>query len=188
MGAVIGGRRVALRPLREKDLDKLREWDEDEEIYRFSGKKFTGRGVAEWLATYDGRKARALGIADESGRLIGDLELENINWRRREAELRICLGEKVLWNRGYGTEAIEALLEHVFGVEEFTQVYLRVYGSNRRAIRCYEKCGFIPEGRLRLGGRTDGAEDILLMSITRGRFARHRARGERAGRQASGRA
>ena len=45
---------------------------------------------------------------------IGDIELDYIVWRSGEAELRIRIGERDCWNRGYGTESIIALLRHAF--------------------------------------------------------------------------
>ena len=73
---------------------------------------------------------------------IGDLELDHISWRRSEAELRIRIGEKEYWNKGYGTDAVRALLDLARNNLGLRHIYLRVYRFNHRAIRCYEKCGF----------------------------------------------
>jgi RimJ/RimL family protein N-acetyltransferase len=47
-------------------------------------------------------------------------------------------------------------------------VYLHVYEFNRRAIRAYEKCGFVLEGRLRQARYSEGKyHDVLILSILR---------------------
>lgn len=168
--AFIQGRRLALRRLLPTDLPQLRAWDQDEEIARFSGQKFEGREADAWLLHYRHGRAQAMAIVELPNRLIGDLELEEINWRRGDAELRISLGDKSMWNMGYGTEAVQLVVRHAFESLGLKRLYLRVYRSNERAIRCYEKSGFFKEGLLRAGGRPAPAEDIFLMTITAERY------------------
>ena len=58
-----------------------------------------------------------------------------------EAELGIALtAEKQ--DRGYGTEAVAAIMR--YGLERLglKRIFLRVDPANARAIRVYEKCGF----------------------------------------------
>ena len=93
--------------------------------------------------------------------VIGDIELDHIAWRSGDAELRIRIGRKDLWNQGLGTDAVETILGYAFQRLNLNRIYLRVYAHNKRAIRCYTKSGFRKEGRLntRFG-------KILLMRIT----------------------
>lgn len=158
IAATLHGDKVALRPLRLDDLDRLFAWDSDTEIVELSGKKFDTVNQLEWYRRYNGHQALALAIVDGSGALVGDIELENINWRRREAEIRICIGEKHLWNQGYGTDAMRMLIAYARDMVGLASLYLRVYSSNVRAIRCYQKAGFRPSGVLRRDG------EILLMT------------------------
>jgi [ribosomal protein S5]-alanine N-acetyltransferase len=58
------------------------------------------------------------------------------------------------------------VLEHAFNVLGYHKVYLRVLEYNKRAIRCYEKCGFIKEGTDREGALIDGKyETDIYMSV-----------------------
>jgi RimJ/RimL family protein N-acetyltransferase len=60
------------------------------------------------------------------------------------------------------------LLQHGFDTLNLNRVYLRVYANNVRATRCYEKAGFVLEGRMRKAHYQNGEYfDILLMSILR---------------------
>jgi RimJ/RimL family protein N-acetyltransferase len=48
------------------------------------------------------------------------------------------------------------------------RIYLRVYASNLRGIRAYEKAGFVHEGSARQAQYQDGGYvDILWMSVLR---------------------
>jgi RimJ/RimL family protein N-acetyltransferase len=80
----------------------------------------------------------------------------------------ILIGDKTYWNKGYGTEALKLLLKHGFETLNLNRIFLRVYEDNPRAIHCYEKVGFVHEGRMRQGRFTKGQfVDILFMSVLR---------------------
>lgn len=99
---------------------------------------------------------------------IGNCGLFDFDWRCRSAEVGIFIGEKNLWNQGYGTEVMRLLLKHGFQTFNLNRIALRVYETNPRAVRSYEKAGFIHEGRQRQGMYKDGQFiDILLMSALR---------------------
>jgi RimJ/RimL family protein N-acetyltransferase len=99
---------------------------------------------------------------------IGNCSLFSFEWRNRNAELGIVIGEKAFWNQGYGSEAVQLLLRHSFNTLNLNRVWLRVYETNPRAIRFYEKIGFVNEGRKRQSEFQDGRFiDTLLMSVLR---------------------
>jgi RimJ/RimL family protein N-acetyltransferase len=101
-------------------------------------------------------------------RPIGKCLYMDIDWRNRLAEVGIFIGEVSLWNQGYGSEAMGLLLRHAFDTLNLNRIFLSVFESNPRAIRCYEKAGFVLEGRLRQAEYQDGQfVDVLLMSVLR---------------------
>lgn len=170
MVSVIHGSRIRLRPIEPRDVTRMLEWDEDDEITRYINKRFPSPDSwEEWFGQVKSRRRRlALAIDTVKGEFIGDIQLEQICWRSGAAELRICIGEKRYWSRGYGAEAIKVLLDYAFDRLGLKSVYLRVYRSNHRAIRCYEKVGFVKEGILRAGSRArEGFEDLVLMVARR---------------------
>ncbi len=60
------------------------------------------------------------------------------------------------------------LLRHGFATLNLNRIYLRVYAENKRAIRTYEKAGFVHEGRMRQGVYKHGKYfDVLFMSVLR---------------------
>lgn len=97
---------------------------------------------------------------------VGNCGFHDIDWRVRSAEVGIFIGDKSYWNKGYGTEVMELLLQHGFETLNLNRIMLRVYENNPRAIRSYEKAGFVHEGRLRQGQFNDGRYfDVLIMSV-----------------------
>jgi RimJ/RimL family protein N-acetyltransferase len=68
--------------------------------------------------------------------------------------------------RGYGTEAMTVVLDHAFAEIGLHRVQLDVYAFNPRALRSYEKAGFVVEGRQRDTLFWDGEwTDSILMSV-----------------------
>jgi len=105
---------------------------------------------------------------DDSWKMVGNCGIAEIDWRCRSAELGIVIGEKSFWNQSIGTTAMRLLVNHCFLTLNLNRVHLQVYENNPRAIRCYEKVGFVHEGCRRQGMYKDGKfVDILLMSILR---------------------
>jgi RimJ/RimL family protein N-acetyltransferase len=99
---------------------------------------------------------------------IGSTGFNEIDRRSRAAELGIMIVDKNCWNKGYGTDAVHTLVGFGFGELNLNRIYLRVFDYNRRAIRCYEKAGFVMEGRLRQGHYHNGQYyDVLIMGLLR---------------------
>ncbi len=175
-GMIIPGEKVLLRPIEPEDFPTLVAWGNDAEITAFIEGDYP-RTVAECPEWYQNGKANrhsqrfAIGVRSEKGdRLIGDIELDHIAWRSGDAELRIRIGEKECWDQGYGTEAVHLLVEHAFERMNLARIYLRVFSSNKRAIRCYEKCGFRKEGRMRRQGAGGAPVVVYLMRLLKSEF------------------
>ena len=101
-----------------------------------------------------------------STQLIGVVSFDSINWRDRDAEVGIIIGDPEFWEQGYGTDALRTILDVGFRWYNLHRVHLFVVHDNCRAIGAYEKCGFHHEGRLRDAVFIDGHyQDMLLMSI-----------------------
>jgi RimJ/RimL family protein N-acetyltransferase len=85
----------------------------------------------------------------EAGRLIGEIRLDRIDLRDKRASLAIGIEDASQLGKGLGTEAIVLALGYAFGVLRLHRISVRVVDYNVRAIRAYQKCGFIVEGRER---------------------------------------
>jgi len=161
---------VELRPVEQADLDLLARWDEDPVISALMGRRFIGLSPAEWLANVRRSRSSRVWMIQWEGRPVGEVELAQVNRRRRTAEVRVCVGERDLWGRGIGTAAMSALLDQAFGPMGLESVYLRVFTTNRRAIALYERLGFRREAVLEPSLRRADPAPVLLMSLSRTRW------------------
>jgi len=178
----IHGEHIVLRPIQEADYPLLAKWGQDPELGRLLEGDYP-RSLDDCPAWHrkiiSSRHRQLWGIQLAAGGLIGDVELDHIAWRSGDAELRIRIGERQHWGRGYGTEAVRLLLSHAFSSLNLKRVYLRVFSFNERAIRCYRKAGFRREGMLVRRAPDGQRRTVLLMRILRDEFLRqpsHQAR------------
>jgi aminoglycoside 6'-N-acetyltransferase len=52
------------------------------------------------------------------------------------------IGEPVYWNKGLGSRLVSSVVQALSTEKHATRVIMDPQAWNRRAIRCYEKCGF----------------------------------------------
>ncbi|WP_265522241.1 GNAT family N-acetyltransferase [Oerskovia flava] len=181
-GPVVHGEMVRLRPIEERDADRLWESLQDPEAMRLTGTTadFTREQVEEWARTVADRPGRydwaitAGAVRDGqpvSDELIGEIVLNEIDEHARSANLRLVLLPNYR-GRGYGREAIYEVLRFAFdGGLELHRVSLDVLSINPRARMLYESLGFREEGRLRDAFRDgDGWADAVVMSILEDEF------------------
>ncbi len=165
----IYGERIRLRALERSDIPDLVRWLNDPAV---TGNLLLYLPISHsmeerWFESMlDKENDHVLGIETLEGRLIGVIGLHKIDWREREAELGIFIGQKEYGNRGYGTDAVRTMLRFAFRQMNLHRVTLCVFAHNRRAFRCYEKCGFQLEGRKREAHFYQGRyEDENIMGI-----------------------
>lgn len=168
--------RIRLRPIDREDLPRFVAWFADEEVRQFLARYLPMSMASEekWfeevLARPDDERPLAMDVhaGEGSWRHIGAAGYQSIDWRNHSAEVGIAIGEKNMWNQGLGTEAMETLLSHGFQTLNLHRIFLRVFAANARAMRAYEKAGFVMEGRMRQAEFREGKyQDVLLYSVLR---------------------
>jgi RimJ/RimL family protein N-acetyltransferase len=133
----------------------------------------TPQSLARLQAEFDQEAAKGgrdgMRFAIEAGtEFIGHCALFNVNSTAHICELGITVGDKKFWGKGYGSESIRLLVQYAFRYQNFRKVWLHVHAANERAVRAYQSCGFVEEGRLRAHVWSDGAyDDVLLMGLLR---------------------
>jgi RimJ/RimL family protein N-acetyltransferase len=163
----IQGKKVILRTVEVSDFSRIIKWHQNDELIYLVGERLP-KNLDECKSRYLNSKSlinRILAIEDRQGELIGEIEIDHINWREKEAELFIYIGEQKLWGEGYGSDALNTFIDYFFKYKGFKSVYLRVYQQNKRAIRCYEKCGFKKSGVLKIKSRKQYCDNLVLMNI-----------------------
>jgi len=174
---MIYGEGIRFRAAERSDLPRFVAWFNDAEVVQNLSNSLPMSMAAEerWYEAMLSRpKAEQLMVieaqqADEETWLtVGNCSLMNIDWTNRNAEFGIVIGEKAEWDKGYGTAAVRLMLRHAFTNLNLHRIMLRVYETNPRAIRAYEKAGYQHEGRQRQAVFLNGEYvDVLMMSVLR---------------------
>lgn len=125
---------------------------------------------AYWRANWQNSRREDYAIvAIADNRHIGNCGLCDIDASRKKAQLWIYLGDS--YGEGTGTAAVDQLLTRAFGALELDRVYLRVVASNPRALRFYQKLGFVEEGVSRQDTIADGCPvDAICMSMLKSEY------------------
>ena len=177
--SIIYGERVRLRAAEREDIKTFHRWVNDPEVTQELALYLPMSMVDEetWFngMTQRDPNEKSLVIEVREGmdwRMIGNSGVFGIEWVNRCGELGILIGEKTEWNKGYGTEVMTMLQQHCFKTLNLNRIFLRVYAENRRAIRAYEKAGFVAEGRMREAVYKNGKyDDVILMSVLRSEWS-----------------
>jgi RimJ/RimL family protein N-acetyltransferase len=137
------GERIIIRSQIRGDWDAMCAWrpftDQLFPIYNLPSRSAAQNG-SQSVGPSGDQTRRQYTIEDLNGQIIGRISLREID-DRRSARLGITIGADWV-NQGYGTDALRTFLDYFFGELGFATIHLDVAAPNRRAIRCYEKCGF----------------------------------------------
>ena len=173
---MIEGKKVRIRAVEQTDLDEIMKWVNDPEVIdnllmRYPVSRYLEEKWLEKALDTSNIRDKAFSIETKDGVYLGGIGLHKINWENRSAEVGIVIGKKEYWGKGYGTDAMLAILEFAFNHMNLHRVYLEVYDFNTRGIRSYEKCGFKKEGALRDDRFSRGKyHDTIIMGILKEEF------------------
>lgn len=109
---------------------------------------FTKSGIKNFIenAIKDSSRVDFMIYSVATDEMLGDMALNEIDTRNRSCNIRIAIDSSSNYGKGYGQEAMKIALNYGFGMLNIHKVELSVLPSNERAIRVYEKLGFIREG------------------------------------------
>lgn len=131
----------------------LEEWN----YYDEPDKPFKGISREEFEKRLEERRRRPGKPSPDShnwqidtveGQHIGWVNYYHLDEQAKRACVGICLPEEEMWGKGYGTEAVRLLVEHLLGEMELGEVRTATWTGNKRMMRCAEKSGFKEIGRM----------------------------------------
>ncbi len=159
-GPILFGPRVFLRPWTEQDFNLCLRWFSQREVQRVALAR------RPWPWTRMGDHLRTLLTDPESEQFVVALKATSepiglcglfaLDEKHKTAEVGLVVGEPFARRKGYGTEALELLMDHAFRTRQLEKLFLHVYSANLAAVRLYEKAGFrtvveLGQGWLSLG-------------------------------------
>ena len=147
--------RLYLRTLsKEDDLKNYECWinNQANTIYMGSGNfPETSSSLKKYVEDFEGSKnGILLGIfLKETDAHIGNITLQQINWKDGYGEIGIIIGDEKQWGKGYATDSIRLVVEHAFNKLNLRKIYSGIVDGNGGSIKAFEKVGFKKEGLLR---------------------------------------
>ena len=151
-------------------------WGSDSEYLRLldsePANRFSVKQMTEWVQKDQEKDPPAFYFFAirtlEDDRLVGFTGLDGDAFPHGDSFVGISIGEREFWGKGYGTDAMKVILRYAFQELNLRRVSLGTFEYNPRAVRSYEKAGFVHEGRLRKFLLREGRRwDILIMGILR---------------------
>lgn len=171
-GPILRGERVTLRPMTHDDAPALMRWGNDADYAWWQWGRSGGRwpdeaSAREWMDRFAQRSGMLFAI-EHDGRAIGQANYRDWQPKARSAEVGIGIGEKALWSKGLGRDALRVLVDHLVDSLGAHRVSLHVLAYNDRAINSYKAAGFEVEGIEKDAVMTDRgfyADDVAMAYI-----------------------
>jgi RimJ/RimL family protein N-acetyltransferase len=170
---VLHGRLIELRLIREADLDALYAAHLNitdrgahfplgvvsEPVFR---REFAEHGF--WKPD----EGMLVMVTSGTGEIVGHIEFFRAVHYWDAFELSYQLYGDSHAGRGYATEAVQLLVDHLFAVKQRHRIQVVIVPANAASVRVAEKCGFVLEGTARGAFFNDGHnQDVLLYSLLR---------------------
>jgi RimJ/RimL family protein N-acetyltransferase len=161
---MISGRKVILREKTLTDAHNDYTWQTDPELAWLDAAPVVTMSFEDYLSAYASElrysspTRRSFAVDTLDGKHIGNCVYYNLDEKKGQAELGIMIGNRDYWYKGYGTDIINTLINHIFDQTNLKRLYLKTLDSNIRAQKCFQKC------RLTTYGHTvrDGFSFVLM--------------------------
>lgn len=150
----ISGEKVALGPMRRDLIPLYHAWITNLETTQYTSLPGAAPSLDEEAAWFEGLarnpSTRTFTIyVLPTWQPIGTVNLHEVDFRHRRANMGIMIGEPDMRGSGLGTEAVELILDYAFNALDLHSVWLTAYEFNERARKAYLRAGFHEVGRRR---------------------------------------
>ena len=144
---LIKGQKVILREKNIEDAEDDYRWRTDEELAKLDATRpinmsFSNfRSYVEEEIRSPSPRSKRLAIDTIYGKHIGNFMYYDIDLSRGESELGIMIGDRSYWSKGYGSDAIRAVRNHLFSQTTLKRLYLHTLEWNERARKSFTNAG-----------------------------------------------
>lgn len=172
---MLRGENVLLAPVRRDDLEVFFGWINDRaDVLSAAGYKPVHEPAHQaWVESVTKDEDSVIfAIRRVAGdHLVGYVQLVDIDWRNRNAELRLRIGDKDARNQRFGQEGTGLLLAHAFEDLNLIRVWAHVFATNVPTLKGAERLGFREEGLLRKAAYVGGDYlDVVVIGVLRDEF------------------
>ena len=164
----VAGKTINLRPLEESDVNgPYAHWLNNPEVCRFNSHARFPTPPTDLLKYIKSSKVNSSLLVfaichKRTGRHLGNISLQNINYIDRSAEIAVIIGEKRYWHKGIGSEAWGLVLQYGFKVLNLHRLYCGLAAGNTAMLKLAQKFSMKLEGRRRQAFFKNGQYDDIL--------------------------
>jgi len=136
---------IIIKEFEKDNIDKTFLWVSREDFkstFLIRG-KVTQEGNLNYFTMILSDNSQRVFAIYAGNRHIGNCGLKNINRNNQDAELWIYIGDENSRGKGWGKQALRALLNYGFDQEGFIKITLHVVATNAIAIKMYKEVGFV---------------------------------------------
>lgn len=167
---MIDGKSVRLRPWREDDIEKITQLRNDVNLQSQLLARARGSNVdqtRQWLQQRSSNSSNLIFIVADIDKdyPVGYIQFVDIEPIDQTAKLGICLSPDI-HGKGVGNEVLLLVFKYLYNCLALRKVILEVREDNERAIKCYEKVGFVCCGKYLKHKFVDGKwHDVIIMEL-----------------------
>ncbi len=166
----ISGERIYLKMLSIEDVgENYAAWLHDEEITQFleiRWRTFTLEEIKDYVkAMNESPNDFLFGIfLMENAEHIGNIKVGEINQIHRFGDVGLIIGNKNMWGKGYGTEAIKLATQYAFEELNLNHLKAGLYADNTGCYKAFLKADYREVGRYKKSRFYKGrfVDEILL--------------------------
>lgn len=140
--------KISLRPLEPSDIELLYLWENNLEIWEVSNTKapFSKHILAQYILEsakdiYETKQLRLI-IQNEKMEAVGAVDLFDFEPYHLRAGVGILIHNKTDRNKGYASNALQALSNYSFEIIGLKQLYANISTDNINSIKLFENSGF----------------------------------------------
>ncbi len=145
------GKHIELRALEPEDLNLLYAIENDESVWEISSTitPYSKYVLKQYLKNahkdiYEAKQLRLV-ICEKKGKALGLIDLFDFDFTNRRAGIGILIVDQAK-NKGYGSEALELLIDYCFSRLKLHQLYCNIAEDNKASIKLFTKQGFTKVG------------------------------------------
>ncbi|MBT3751209.1 MAG: GNAT family N-acetyltransferase [Bacteroidetes bacterium] len=150
----IKGDSVTLRAIEQTDATLLRELINDPETEKMLGGwsyPISQSAQKDWIdgLVREQDVLRCIIETETPGEAIGTVILSSVDLKNGNAEVHLKIANGSSRGKGYGTDAIRAIVSYGFSELRLRCIYANIVEYNEPSVKLFKKCGFELDGVLK---------------------------------------
>lgn len=171
----ITGKEISLRALEPDDLEVLYKWENDASLWHLSNTvaPFSRYILKQYIESsyndiYHLKQLRLIIERNSDFKPIGAIDLFDFEPNHLRAGVGVLIGEKSERSRGYGSAALDLLIDYSFNTLHLKQLFCNILEENKVSVNLFVSKGFEVIGNkkswVRIG---DKFHNELLLQLVR---------------------